>query len=166
MSFLSISLYLNKSSSRECAEAGRVAGVAGAAVGAAGAGEVGTAATGVGVAARATTGATGAGATRAGAVSAGPARAGGVGGRALRARLRGLASIHSSSSSWREGPRRRGGGGEGERTGSTRTSRSTGASGFICFSWYRCSCSNFSSISGLRFSCFKALLIAEILYIS
>lgn len=37
----------------------------------------------------------------------------------------------------------------------------TEPSTLICFSWYRCNCNNFSSISGLRFSCFRAFLIAE-----
>lgn len=31
---------------------------------------------------------------------------------------------------------------------------------FICRSWYRCNCNSFSSISGFRFSCFRAFLIA------
>lgn len=31
---------------------------------------------------------------------------------------------------------------------------------FICRSWYRCNCNSFSSISGFRFSCFSAFLIA------
>lgn len=31
---------------------------------------------------------------------------------------------------------------------------------FICFSWQRCKFSNFSSISGLRFSCLRAFFIA------
>lgn len=35
---------------------------------------------------------------------------------------------------------------------------------FICFSWYRCNCSSFSSISGLRFSCFNAFLMAADVY--
>lgn len=95
--------------------------------GAAGAGGVGGGGTGAGGA----TGAVGAG---------GAEGAGGVvgteGGEGARARLRfrGLLSTHSSSSSFRESPRRRGCG-EGERGGTKRTSRSTGASGFICFSW-------------------------------
>lgn len=40
------------------------------------------------------------------------------------------------------------------------TGAGTSGSCFICFSWYLCNCKSFSSISGLRFSCFRAVFMA------
>lgn len=147
MSFLSISLCLKRSiCKRECVEAARRRSSAAEGGGWLGGGGAGCAGAG-------TDGARGGG--RCG---------GGDSWRTVRDRLRGLLSTHSSSSSWRDVTRRRGGGdGDCATTATARASRSgcSRTSGRICFSWYRCNWSNFSSISGFRFSCFKALFIAE-----
>lgn len=138
ISFLSISLCLNNSNSLECVDATRRLSSTAGEGGAAGAGAVLAAG---GAAGR---GAAGRGATRGGGVGGGGAvmtcgagegttAEGGVGGRA-RDLFRGLVSIHSSSvSSCLDRPLLLAGG-EGERGDAGRTSRSTGASGFICFS--------------------------------